>query len=280
MQLAISILSSILIIYTWIRLVDTIFSHRKIKWKVTIQTLVVGLLLVWWLYFYPQMLEQFNLWGKYFFENITKETLALFIGFCLWFVLVITVLFSNLFKKRIWKTILIWIILFAVIWYGWYHMGISMMIMYYIITAYAEEYMKYSASNNMMIMDKRKNPTDLIFFCVLIWLGFSMVENFFYIWHNIISWQDSNMMWLLVSRGLISTLLHVIASGLIAFIYTRHKKKLIPLIIGILAWFGIHGLYNISLYYNQWLIIIPLVVLWYFLLTYLMFQSDILYEKK
>ncbi|HCY21729.1 TPA: hypothetical protein DIC40_08010 [Patescibacteria group bacterium] len=54
------------------------------------------------------------------------------------------------------------------------------MILYYIITAYAEEYMKYTSSTTLL-GDSSHGIKNGIFFCVLLGLGFSLIENLFYL---------------------------------------------------------------------------------------------------
>jgi hypothetical protein len=73
-----------------------------------------------------------------------------------------------------------------------------------------------------------------------------------------------------------------VATGLIAFITISLKKRhsiIIPTLVGILAWFGIHSLYNIWLNYSLSYITIPVIIIAFFLLSYLFFRSDSLYKK-
>jgi len=58
-------------------------------------------------------------------------------------------------------------------------LGINSLLLYYIITAYAEEYMKYTSST--MLLKNTEKIKNGIFFCILIGLGFSFVENIFYL---------------------------------------------------------------------------------------------------
>jgi len=51
---------------------------------------------------------------------------------------------------------------------GGFFIGINVLLLYYLVSAYAEEYMKYSASNNIFIANKEPNESNLIFFCILI----------------------------------------------------------------------------------------------------------------
>jgi uncharacterized membrane protein YhaH (DUF805 family) len=87
---------------------------------------------------------------------------------------------------------------------------------------------------------------------------------------------------MLIGRGLISTLIHVVSTWLIAFI-TIHTRRahnlLIPTIIALLAWFALHTTYNIGLNYQLSYLSVPVIILSFFLLSYLFFRSDRLYKK-
>ncbi len=88
---------------------------------------------------------------------------------------------------------------------------------------------------------------------------------------------------MLIGRGLVSTLIHIVSTSLIAFIMIKTKRTnsvIVSVILGIIGGFGLHSIYNISLQYNLGYITIPMVILAFFLMTYLTFQSDIIYKEK
>jgi RsiW-degrading membrane proteinase PrsW (M82 family) len=106
-----------------------------------------------------------------------------------------------------------------------------------LVSAYAEEYLKYNAGNNLLYEEKRINQTDLILFCILIALGFSLIENLLYIVINLVNHTNTNVLQMLIGRGLISSLIHVVATGLIAFTTISFRKRhniIIPTVIGLL----------------------------------------------
>ena len=213
---------------------------------------------------------------------INTENLLLFIGYCTVFVVLITMIFRNRYK-RIAQILLIWSLFFIALAYGGFLAGINTLILYYLVSAYAEEYMKYSTSNNMFLAEKEPNESNLIFFCILIWLWFSAVENIAYVINNILQSENINIMGLLIGRGLVSTLIHIVSTSLIAFIVIKTKKTnstIMPIILGIIGGVWLHSIYNISLQYNLSYITIPIIILAFFLMTYLTFQSDIIYRKK
>ncbi|NOZ44873.1 MAG: PrsW family intramembrane metalloprotease [bacterium] len=91
-------------------------------------------------------------------------------------------------------------------------------------------------------------------------------------------------------RGLISTLLHVVSTGLIAYVLLysqtlkQEKKVRIPLfwsiVLALLAGVSLHVLYNLSLHFAWTWLLALLLFLAYFLLTYLLFRSDRMWERK
>jgi RsiW-degrading membrane proteinase PrsW (M82 family) len=207
--------------------------------------------------------------------------LGLFVSYCLAFVLFLT-LFLKWWYTKVLQTIFIGALFFLAISYGWYLLGIDTLILYYLVSAYAEEYLKYSSSNNVFSREESHNLRDLIFFCILIGLWFSMVENLLYLGYSFINHEQVSLVNMTLGRGLISTLLHVVSTSLIAFLAVKIQKKrnFGFALIGWIIWgVGIHSLYNISLAYHLQYITIPIIIICFFLLSYLLYQSDMLYEK-
>ncbi|MEI8091068.1 MAG: PrsW family glutamic-type intramembrane protease [bacterium] len=79
-------------------------------------------------------------------------------------------------------------------------MGVSSLLIFFLISAYAEEYLKYNAGNNLLYEEKRINTTDLILFCILIALGFSLIENILYVVVNLLQHNQVNILQMLVGR--------------------------------------------------------------------------------
>ncbi|MBU1757906.1 hypothetical protein KKG31_01795 [Patescibacteria group bacterium] len=52
--------------------------------------------------------------------------------------------------------------------YGSYRLGVGSVLLYYLVSAYSEEYLKFSSSNNLYLKEESRNPRDLIFYCILI----------------------------------------------------------------------------------------------------------------
>jgi len=276
------IITSILLIYVRIRIINTIFSQKKIKIWITLKVFGLAIIIVGSLFAYTYLLWYFGQQNLALTNAINTKTLLMFVGYCTIFVVLVTIFFRNRYK-RIAQILLIWSIFFVALAYWGFLAWINTLILYYLVSAYAEEYMKYSAGNNMFLANKEPNESNLIFFCILVGLWFSAVENILYIGNNLLNHQSVNIMNLLIGRGLVSTLIHIVSTSLIAFIMIKTKKTnniIIPVILGIIWGFWLHSIYNISLQYSLSYITIPMVILAFFLMTYLMFQSDIIYKQQ
>ena len=282
MHLVRPIVTSILLVYVRIRIINTIFSQKKIKIGITLKVFGLAIVIVGSLFAYKYLLWVFGQENLALTNIINTKTLLLFVAYCTLSVVIVTMLFKNRYK-RILQILLIWSLFFIALAYGGFLAWINTLILYYLVSAYAEEYMKYSAGNNMFLANKEPNESNLIFFCILVGLWFSAVENILYIANNLLNHESVNIMNLLIGRGLVSTLIHIVSTSLIAFIMIKTKKTnniIMPIILGIIWGFWLHSIYNISLQYSLSYITIPLIILAFFLMTYLTFQSDIIYKQQ
>ncbi len=281
MNLIRPIITSLLIVYVRIRIINTIFSQKKIQLAISLKVFGLATVIVGSLFIYKYILGFFGQSELALTNIVNVKSLIFFVVYCTIFTVIITIFFQNRYKKIL-QIILIWSIFFIGIAYGGYFTWINLLILYYLVAAYAEEYMKYSWGNNLFLANQETNESNMIFFCILVGLWFSAVENILYTVSSIINHDSINIMNLIIGRGLVSTLIHIVSTALIAFIVIKSKRKqgiLLPIILGIMGWFWLHSLYNISLQYNLTYITIPLVIVTIFLLTYLTFQSDIIYSS-
>jgi RsiW-degrading membrane proteinase PrsW (M82 family) len=84
----------------------------------------------------------------------------------------------------------------------------------------------------------------------------------------------------LLWRWLISALVHVTATSTIGYLSFKLPKSLrlfVITVIGLVSWVLLHTTYNLSLYYSLSYLTIPLVIILFFLMSFFLFQSDILY---
>ena len=193
--------------------------------------------------------------------------------------------FGNIKKKTNLNFIIVALLLFVWIWIGWIFVWINTMIIYYLVSCYAEEILKFSTWENVLQTYEKKWKLDtkwfwnLVFFAILSGLGFSAVENVLYLF-VLATWWDASIP-LLLSRSIFTTLLHIVATWLIAFFVIKKDnskiKYRLKCLIGIVSWFWLHALYNLSLNYNYKILTILILIVCYFILTYLLFNSDLIY---
>jgi hypothetical protein len=285
-----AILVLLLIVYIRIWLINSIFIDKKIKINLTWKIFLTGFFMVGFLFVYKYVLGYLWLNNMYFAEILNFKSMAIFIIYCSFFLIINSLIYKNINRKNILQSIVLWIVLFLWIGYGWYITWITVVLMYYFLAAYAEEIIKFTAGENVFLKEW-KNNSDLIFFCILIGLAFAIVENIFYLSANILN-QWVNLIWLSIGRWIVSSMIHVVTTWIVAYLAMKwlNKKVKIPLIggqvwfmlfvfIGIILWFGVHLIYNLSLFYNRKFITIPMIVLWYFIFSFLMFKSDKIYIK-
>ena len=245
MQIAFAIIASIIITYIWIRLLNTIFSERKMKKVISFKILGSGIFLVGMLYLYSVLSSRFPQLSNFFIASFapgayytasSSQPIFFFVLYCAITIILLTLIFNNRYNKIL-QSIIVGIVCFLLIGYGSYTLGISTAILFYMLSAYAEEYLKYNTGNNLLMEEKRKEQTDIILFCILIALGFSLTENLLYVVTSIFQHNGTNLLSLSIGRGVISSLIHVVSTGLIAFISIRFPKigtTTVPVIIGLL----------------------------------------------
>ena len=280
----------ILLWYFWIWLIQHIFSKQQRK--ISRKLFGTSFFLVW-------SLLAFNFIIRAIFpglEAIQQDgTLSLsrwgyFLLYCGLIFLFLILLNWNWKKKQIRFLFLIWMILFAVVGFFGIKTWISATVIYYLVLAYSEEFLKIWATENEVTKTEFYS-SDLLFFSIFIALGFSIIENLFYLWSEIIS-ADQEWIWGLVfGRWIFTSLLHFIATGLIALVLYRLyqqqsmknlniRQKIWRIVVAILVWVLIHRWYNLSVQHMNIFIYIILVFGGYFLLTYILFLSDSLYKNK
>ena len=289
MKIAWAIITCILLWYFRIRLIQHIFAKQQRK--ISRKLFWTSLFIVW-------SLLAFNYIIKAIFPGIQavqEWTMSLsrwgyFLLYCGLIFLFLILLNWNWRKKQIWFLFAIWMILFAVVGFFGLKVWISATVLYYFILAYSEELLKIWATENE-VSKTEFYSSDLLFFSIFIALWFSIIENFFYLWSEIFSSNQEWIWWLVFGRWIFTSLLHFIATGLIALLlYKLYQQKPLEnlkvwqkiwrIVFAILIWVLIHWWYNLSVEHMNLLIYIVLVFAGYFLLTYLLFLSDSLYKSK
>ncbi len=290
MKILWAVLILLVIVYVRIWLINSIFVDKKIRINITWKIFLTGFFMVGFLFIYKYVLWYLWLSTIYFAEILNFKSMAIFIIYCSFFLITNTFIYKNITRKNILQSIILWIILFLWIWYGWYTTWITVVLMYHFLAAYAEEIIKFTAGENIFLREW-KNNSDLIFFCVLVGLAFAIIENIFYLGTNVLN-KEVNLMWLSLGRWMISSMIHVVTTWVIAYLAMKWLNKEIkaPFIgwqiwfilfvfIGIILWFGLHSIYNLSLFYNRNFVSIPMIIIWYFIFNFLMFKSDRIYIR-
>ena len=288
MKIAWAIIICILLWYFWIWLIQHIFS--KSQKKISLKLLLTSFFIVW-------SLLAFNFIIKAIFPNLVAingwvfslSRWGYFLLYCGLIFLFLILINWNWKKKQVRFLFIIWMILFAVVGFFGFKTWISATILYYFVLAYSEEFLKIWATENE-VSKTDFYSSDLLFFSIFIALWFSIIENFFYIWNEIFT--DGEWLWWMVFwRWIFTSLLHFIATWLIALLlYKLYQQKPLQslkiwqkiwrIILAILIWVIIHRWYNLSIQHMNLFIYIVLVFGGYFLLTYLLFLSDSLYKSK
>ncbi len=290
MKILWAILILLLIVYIRIWLINSVFVDKKIKTNLTWKIFLTGLFMVGFLFIYKYVLGYIWLDNIYFAESLNLGSISIFIIYCGLFLIINSLIYKNINRKNILQSIILWVILFLWVWYGWYITWITVVLMYYFLAAYAEEIIKFTAGENIFLREW-KNNSDLIFFCILVGLAFAIVENIFYLGSNVLN-KEVNLIWLSLGRWIMSSMIHVVTTWIIAYLTMKwsNKKLKIPLIGGkvwfilfvciwIILWFGVHLIYNLSLFYSRNFISITMIIIWYFIFSFLMFKSDKIYIR-
>ena len=279
----------ILLWYFWIWLVQHIFAkqQRKISRKLFWTSFV----LVWSLFAFNFIIRSIFPWIEAIQNGIMSlSRWWLFLLYCGLIFIFLILLNWNRKRKQIRFLFLIWMLLFAIVGFFGLKVWISATVLYYFILAYSEEFLKIWATENE-VSKTNFYSSDLLLFSIFIALGFSIIENLFYLWNEILSSNPEWVWWLVFWRWIFTSLLHFIATGLIALLLYKFyqqqylkklntRQKIWRIVVAILVWVLIHRWYNLSVQHTNLLIYIILVFWWYFLLTYLLFLTDSLYAKK
>jgi RsiW-degrading membrane proteinase PrsW (M82 family) len=82
----------------------------------------------------------------------------------------------------------------------------------------------------------------------------------------------------------LTTSIHMVASGMIAYMtlkgYSTSSHSSSRTIVGILLAIGLHITYNLSIHFDYTIITIITAISSYYTLSFLLYQTNILYKKK
>ena len=283
MQIAGAILVCIGLGYFWIWLIQQLFVKERKKFSFALLGTSVFLVA--------------SLWGfGYVMQNIAPSLevslpwFGYFLVYCGLIFLFLVLITANYKSKHLWFLFLVWLVMFAVVGFLGFMFGVSLVVVYYLVSAYAEEFLKIGATQNA-VNKTDFYSSDVLFFSVLVALGFSIVENLLYLFQQFAGLEGSGFFSLAVGRGIFSSLLHLIATGLVALLLYKYYQRIVYQWLSLLQKFWrvalcllvgvvVHLCYNLAVEYGQSWVYVVLVVGGYFLLTYLMFLSDTVYKER
>jgi hypothetical protein len=189
--------------------------------------------------------------------------------------------------SQIWFLFFVRLLLFAIVGFLGFQFGIQATLLFAFVSAYAEEFLKIGATENSL---QKANfySSDVLFLSLLVALGFSIVENIFYLGQQAIG-GEGGMLAMLFGRGIFSSLIHLIATGTIALLlyklYQSVKfqqlapiKKVVRVVLCMVVGVALHLLYNLLI--GQVRMYVLVVIGGYFLLSYILFLSDSLYKEE
>lgn len=289
MKIAWAVIACILLWYFWIWLIQYIFSKQQKRFSLNL--FLTSFFIVWSLLAFNFIIGEIspNLTALHDWV-LSLSRRGYFLLYCGLIFLFLILINWNWKKKQIRFLFLIWILLFAVVGLFGIKTWISATVLYYFILAYSEEFLKIWATENEVTKTDFYS-SDLLFFSIFIALGFSIIENLFYLWSEIFSSNPEWLRWIVFGRWIFTSLLHFIATWVIALLlYKLYQQKALKdlkvwqkiwrIALAILIWVIIHRWYNLSVQHMNLIIYIVLVFGGYFMLTYLLFLSDALYKSK
>jgi RsiW-degrading membrane proteinase PrsW (M82 family) len=219
--------------------------------------------------------------------SITLPWFGYFLLYCGLIFLFLIIFHHNYKKKQLWFLFLVWFMMFAGVGIVGFNFGLQA-VMLLIMSAYAEEFLKIGMAENL-VSKTDFYSSHILFFSVLVALGFSIVENLFYVGQQVLGGTSAGILSMVFGRGFFSSLLHIVATGAIALLlYKLYQRtvlqnlsafqKVIRVIVGMLAGVALHIGYNLAVGYAQVWVYGIVVIGGYFLLSYVLFLSDELYK--
>ena len=208
--------------------------------------------------------------------------------FWLWCIFVITILWavrSLRKKKKIWLQSAVWSLILGILirtmskvsfwsffWVLW------VLVPYYIILAYTEEFFKFSLAQYQNEWENQQTISQLLALSLLVSFAFALIENGLALIMMILG---KNEIWwgFILARGIVATMVHLLATGTIALVLLKWRNLrrylIYPIALGI--GFAIHGIYNLGQAFWIGSISFILAVWGFFGLSYLLYHLDELY---
>ena len=281
MQIISLILSIGIIIWFWSWFLNQVFSRASKSGYTLRKSLLQCGILVFLLFIYEKALTLLGFNASFIFshESLTLPSILLFLIYGFLIVIGIALLFGQSKNKKIWLQIISAILLLWGFSLNRDRLHITNIALYYILAAATEENFKFTLSHNQSEASLLQSPSNLLLFSLLASFSFSVIENLFAL-GTLIAQGEHITTGILLGRGLITAIIHLVATGSIALIIMKSKKiwSLTKYLLALTVGFVIHATYNLLLISKMQSISIMLGIGAGIALSYLIFHLDEIYE--
>jgi hypothetical protein len=272
------IITLVCLVWLWIWIFNQVFSNITVKVKY--KSLLWWAVLVSFLALFDYAFDFFWIDKQLFYiRNVSNiSSISIFLMYCLFVLLFITLLFRNLKNNKIILEISVAILSALIIAFLWLWTWIAVLILYYILAAFSEEIFKFTVSNNQLVKYKDNKISIILLLSLLIWLSFSISENLYSFFVQL--FNENLSIWFILGRGLIASLIHCVSTWAIALLLMKIKKWWLLFRYFVALFFGslIHITYNLSVVNNYIWVIFILVIFALIFLSYLFFNMDEIYS--
>ncbi len=299
----------------WLRI--RVVNHlTKFHWKILrIHILIIWILSTSLVAYFPKIIEYLWINSSKFINSLNIKTI---LSYSIYMLFLSVVIYLGYVWKALNKFYFLKIIFFAssftLLTIGWFYLHFPNFIIYFLIVAFIEEFVKYVFWYSLF--DKYKiHYTDLILFCLISAFWFAVIENIVYAYHSIEKINTINFMTkvsvftkTMVQRWFINIAVHTLFTWIIWYFtiqkipiqnknisnqntlinnYNQNNKNykipfvtILKIITGILLWVGIHAFFNITTA-KRIVFVLPIVVLiGYIFLSYVFYKSDTFFIEK
>ncbi len=280
MEILVLVVANLLVYNTRLRFVHKLISFHKTKRPIILGLVFSGIAsiaIMWW---YHPLLNILQTEQRSFLQAVSSWSYVSYIIY-----LLLTLSFCHILLARIRTREYIqafffvttrWVIsLLGIIWI------IKDVALYYMFIAFGEETSKYFLGN-ILYQRFSITPRDIIVFALLSALWFAFLENIVYLISNQnVSLSLNKAGWLLLKRGILTTSVHAIFTWMIGMgiMFSLSHKNALFMWWWIVWWVLLHWIFNMTVVFNRTLLLPLFMIGSYYLLSYLLFQSDIIYKS-
>ena len=258
------VILSILLLNIQVRIVNKLFPQKEVKRRILWYTLLMGFLVASSLLAFTYIVQPYLAT----ILDTNSISYSLYIAIIWW---IIAILFAAK-RQRRWTFIVSTLTILAVVTWVSEILFAWVWIWLIILKATWEEVLK-TASSQSLTSHNTLYKSDIIIFSILAWFWFALFENIVYF---IAAWSVGQF----IARSITISLLHWIFTWVIWYTLWRYATpSFFSYIVAYIIWILLHAFYNISLSIFPIIWWIAFTIWWYFLLSYLLYKSDRLYNN-